>query len=438
MAYPKYESYKDSGVEWLGEIPKDWEVQSLRSILINRNEKNDPVKTADILSLSIASGVTPYSDENRGGNKAKNDLTAYKLAYPGDIVLNSMNVVVGAVGLSKYFGAISPVYYALYPRNKEKTSVYFYNYIFRNISFQKYLFQYGKGILVKKSDSGKLNTIRMKISIQELKKVPLPLPPITEQERIVEFINHKTAEIDEAIAKKQRLIKLLQEQKNTLINQAVIKGLNPKAPMHDSGVEWVGQMPKYWEFKQLKRLFAEYDKRSTDGTEILLSMRMYGGLVPHTEVSNKPIASSELIGYKKVKPGEIVMNRMRAATGLFAISSIEGIVSPDYAVFRTVTDLIPDYFLYLFKTQAMKDIFFSESKGIGTGSSGFLRLYSDRFGWIKVPVPPVEEQADIVSHIERITGEFAGVIDKINNEISLLQELKNIIIAQAVTGKIKI
>ena len=110
LTFPKYESYKDSGVEWLGEIPSHWEVQSLKSILVNRNEKNEPVKTKHILSLSIANGVTPYSDENRGGNKAKSDLTDYKLAYPGDIVLNSMNVVVGAVGLSKYFGAISPVY----------------------------------------------------------------------------------------------------------------------------------------------------------------------------------------------------------------------------------------------------------------------------------------------------------------------------------------
>ncbi|WP_258169831.1 type I restriction endonuclease [Nostoc sp. 'Peltigera membranacea cyanobiont' N6] len=146
---------------------------------------------------------------------------------------------------------MSPVYYALYLRNKEKTSIDFYSYIFSNSTFQKYLFQYGKGILVKKSDSGKLNTIRMKISMQDLKKVPLPLPPIAEQKRIVEFLDHKTSEIDQAIAKKQCLIKLLQEQKTILINQAVTKGLNLKAPMRDSGVEWIGEVPEHWEVSRI-------------------------------------------------------------------------------------------------------------------------------------------------------------------------------------------
>ena len=113
-AISRYEEYKESGVDWLGSVPSHWKTVPIRAIFRFRNEKNDPIKTEDVLSLSIANGVTRYSDEGRGGNKRKDDLTAYKIARPNDIVMNSMNVIVGAVGVSKYFGAISPVYYALY------------------------------------------------------------------------------------------------------------------------------------------------------------------------------------------------------------------------------------------------------------------------------------------------------------------------------------
>ena len=122
---PKYESYKYSGEEWIGDIPSEWELVPIRAIFLFRNEKNNPIKTKEILSLSIANGVTKYSEKGRGGNKRKDDITAYKIAHKKDIVLNSMNVIVGAVGMSKFYGAISPVYYALYTE-KEDVFVEYY------------------------------------------------------------------------------------------------------------------------------------------------------------------------------------------------------------------------------------------------------------------------------------------------------------------------
>ncbi len=251
MNYPKYESYKDSGIDWLGEIPSDWELAPLRKIFSFRNEKNDPVITDNILSLSIAHGVTEYSDEGRGGNKRKDDLSAYKIARPNDIVINSMNVIVGAVGLSKYFGAISPVYYAMYVRNRSY-SEYFYEYIFRNEGFQRGLLRLGKGILIKISDSGKMNTIRMKISQDDLKVLKLPLPSIQEQNLIAKFLDQKTTQIDEAISIKEKQIELLKEQKQIMIQNAVTKGLDPNVKMKDSGVDWIGEIPEHWEVKALK------------------------------------------------------------------------------------------------------------------------------------------------------------------------------------------
>lgn len=211
---------KPSGEAWIGDIPAHWEVKPLRTFFKYRNEKNDPVKTENILSLSIAHGVTPYSEEGRGGNKSKDDLTAYKIAHEGDIVLNSMNVIVGAVGRSKYHGAISPVYYALYPAD-DGVYVPFFEKIFMNIGFQKGLLRFGKGILMKISGTGQMNTIRMKISQDDLKTVAFPVPPHDEQVEIARHIEFEVSRIDGLISKTNRSIDLLKEKRSALITAAV-------------------------------------------------------------------------------------------------------------------------------------------------------------------------------------------------------------------------
>ncbi len=437
-AYPAYDDYKDSGVEWIGRVPHGWDCRSLRTIFAFRNEKNDPVKTGDILSLSIAQGVTPYSDAGRGGNRAKDDLTAYKLAYPGDIVLNSMNVVVGAVGKSSYFGAISPVYYALTLRSETDNDISFFERIFQSTRFQRDLIKVGKGILVKKGEGDKLNTIRMKVSTDSLKVVGMPVPPIRQQRAIAAFLDEKTAKIDEAIRIKERQIALLKERKQILIQTAVTKGLNPDVPMKDSGIDWIGEIPAHWETKPLKRLFFERNERSTSGNEILFSLRMIEGLIPHNEVSAKPISAAELVDYKKVAPGQVVMNRMRASIGIFGLAPSAGIVSPDYAVFDLKCDQHAPYFLRIFKTSKMGERFRVSSRGLGTGSSGFMRLYTDDFGAISVPVPPRQEQQEISDFIDQTADQYSAAIALKERQIATLKEYKTSLINAAVTGKIKV
>ena len=216
---------KPSGEAWIGKIPVHWEVKPLRSFFNFRNEKNDPVRTENILSLSIAHGVTPYSEEGRGGNKSKDDLTAYKIAHKGDIVLNSMNVIVGAVGRSNYYGAISPVYYAIYPIN-EKVYVPYFEKVFMNVCFQKGLLRIGKGILIKISGTFQMNTIRMKISQDDLKNVPFPVPPLEEQIKIAEHIECEVSRIDDLSSKTVRSIELLKEKRAALITAVVTGKIN--------------------------------------------------------------------------------------------------------------------------------------------------------------------------------------------------------------------
>lgn len=179
---------KDSGVEWIGEIPKDWEKKRLKAVLCERNVNNNPIKTDFILSLTNDRGVIPYTEKGESGNKSKDDLTGYKLAYPSDIVLNSMNVIIGSVGLSKYYGCVSPVYYMLYPRY-ENDCVRYYNYLFQTRELQSKLKGYGNGIM----------EIRMRIPMSKLNTVELPIPPYNVQYCIADYLDEKCSEIDNIV-----------------------------------------------------------------------------------------------------------------------------------------------------------------------------------------------------------------------------------------------
>lgn len=208
----------------------------------------------------------------------------------------------------------------------------------------------------------------------------------------------------------------------------------PKYPAYkDSGVEWLGEVPEHWEVERLKGSLSEIDVRSTTGTETLLSLRMNVGLVPHNEVSTLPITNAQLVGYKKVSPGQVVMNRMRASSGIFAVATTHGLVSPDYAVFEPKGKQGTDYLLSLFKTGPMMTEFRRYSTGLGTGESGFLRLYSNFFFNIRCPIPPKEEETRIVAFLDEKTAQIDALIEKKQRQIELLDEQKAILINRAVT-----
>ncbi len=189
---------KDSGIEWIGEIPIKWCIKRLKSVLCERNESNNPLKTDFILSLTNDRGVIPYDEKGDIGNKSKDDISGYKLAYPNDIVLNSMNVIIGSVALSSYFGCVSPVYYMLFTRNNND-DIRYYNYIFQTKEFQHKLKGYGNGIM----------EIRMRIQMSKLNMVELPVPDSSTQHKIADFLDNKCAKIDRYIVKQHHIIEKL-------------------------------------------------------------------------------------------------------------------------------------------------------------------------------------------------------------------------------------
>jgi len=196
---------------------------------------------------------------------------------------------------------------------------------------------------------------------------------------------------------------------------------------------WVPRVPEHWSLLRAKNFLREIDDRSKTGEETLLSMRMQRGLVPHNDVSVKRIAPENLIGYKKVQPDELVLNRMQAGNAMFFRNRQPGLVSPDYAVFRLLRDDNPEYLGHLFRSWPMRGLFRSESKGLGTGMSGFLRLYSDRFASLEIPLPPRPEQDQIVAYLRAKDAHIARFIQAKRELIKLLTEQKLTIIDHAVT-----
>lgn len=264
----------------------------------------------------------------------------------------------------------------------------------------------------------------------------LPVPPLAKQRSIAAYIQKEVSSIDGLVAAKRAVVDLLIEKRRSFIAHIVTKGLDPKARTRDSGTARFGDIPSHWQLKRAKWLFRERNERSVMGEEVLLSLRMERGLVPHNDVSEKTTVPGELVGYKKVSVGEIVLNRMRAASGLVAVASQDGLVSPDYAVFIASPEVDQEYYTYLFKTDLLQAVFRSESSGLGTGASGFLRLYSESFLALWFPYPPMNEQRAIVDQINSETARIDSLVTATNKSISLLKERRAAIIAAAVTGQI--
>lgn len=425
---------KDSKIEWIAEVPEHWEVKSLKSILAERKEKNDPIKTNFILSLTFDRGVIPYSEKDGGGgNKAKEDISEYKLAYPNDIVLNSMNVITGSVGLSKYFGAVSPVYYTLYMRREEDIVEYF-NDIFQTNQFQESLIGYGNGILIKQSEGlGKFYAVRMRIPMSKLNTVQLPYPPVEEQRKIATFLEQKISEINNVIKQTTNSIDEYKKYKQSLITEAVTKGINSDVEMKDSGVEWIGRIPSTWDIIKgkhtlnlLKRLVLENDEVITcfrDGEVTLRKNRRETGFT----------FSEKEIGYQGIEPGDLVIHGMDGFAGAIGISDSRGKGSPVLNVCNSLQN--KEYIMYYLRSMAYNNVFTALATGI--------RIRSCDLRWNKIaelpfPVPGLDEQEKIVKHINSKCEKIDKLIQQKQQLLIELEAYKKSLIYECVTGKVEV
>lgn len=429
---------KDSGIEWIGKIPQEWELAPLKAILKERKEKNLPIKTTNILSLTIDKGVIPYSEKSGGGNKAKEDLTAYKLAYPNDIVLNSMNVIAGAVGLSKYFGAISPVYYTLYT-NEDINHISYFNNIFQTKDFQKSLMGLGNGIMIKESGSGKLNTIRLRIPMEKLKGVMLPVPPIHEQQAIADYLDGQVEKIDRLISDQKVAIEKWKEYKQSLIIETVTKGLNPHVKMKDSGIEWIGQIPSNWNKMKISNLFTLIGSGTTPTSS---DLKYYDdGEIPwlntgdlndgYLYTSKNKVTSHALNDYStlKVYPEDTLIVAMYGATiGKLGITTYKTTTNQACCALSNPKNCITKFIFYWFYGNKTEIINLSRGAGQPNISQNIIKN-------LILFIPPLHEQQTIADYLDQQVDQIDKTIEQKQQLIKQLEEYKQSLIYECVTGK---
>ena len=419
----------DSGIQWLGMIPTNWTLRKIKYTLQERIEKNNPIKTTDILSLTAKQGVVPYDEKEGGGNKPKEDVTGYRLAYPGDIVMNSMNILSGSVALSKYYGCVSPVYYMLRPQ-KKTADVRYFNYIFQTTLFQRSLFGLGNGILMKESGNGKLNTIRMRIPMEKFGDLFIPVAPDDEQKSISDYLDMRCKKIDELIVDIQSQVDILQAQRKAIITEAVTKGLNPEADYIDSGVQWIGKMPSHWKCIRGKYILRYIQKPIKEDDGVITCFRDGEVTLRSNRREEGFTMADKEIGYQGIDAGDLVVHGMDGFAGAIGISDSRGKASPVLNVLDTKQN--KRYIMYYLRSMAYSDVFVALATGIRVRSCD---LRWNKLSELLYPVPPLEEQNAIVAHIDEKLKKVDEILRAKEEQLDILDSYKKTVIYEYVTGK---
>ena len=420
-----YPAYRPSGVPWLGDVPAHWEVLPGRASYSSNQMPNKGLVETTVLSLSYGQ-IKIRPEENLHG-LVPASFETYQIVEPDDIICrptdlqNDWNSL--RFGLSRNRGIITSAYIRLRTRPLLRPD---YGYLLLHTYDLKKVF-YGLG-------SG----LRQNLAWADFKLLPCLVPPLPEQRAIIRYLDYVDWRIRRYVNAKRKLIALLEEEKQAIANQAVTRGLDPNVRLKPSGIEWLGDVPEHWERRRLKTVLLPIDRRSTTGCETLLSLRRDYGVVVYAEHFNRPSQSRSLFGFKLVRVGQLVVNRLQANNGLVFNSTVDGLVSPDYSVFEKKSPLEMKFLSDLLRTSAYRAYFRQNATGLGTGTAGFLRLYDDAFLETPVHLPPNLEQSAIIEHIDKATGDIDAAVDRTRRQIALVQEYRTRLIADVVTGKLDV
>ena len=414
---------KDTGIEWGWLIPKNWYIRPLYACLDEINQKNSPIVTMNILSLTNTDGVIPYSERGNQGNKSKENLEDYKVVYPNTIVANSMNILIGSVGLSKYEGCVSPVYYVY--SAKSQIDIRYMNYLFQTEPFQKRLRQFANGIL----------EIRLRVSSHDILHQKVAVPDYDEQQVIADYLDETCSQINEIIEEVKASIDEYKELKQAVIFEAVTKGLDKNVEMKESTIENLESIPSNWEIRRIATLYEESKETGREDLPILMVSINTGiseGEVGDDDRIRKVVRSEDKSVYKVVHRNDLAYNMMRAWQGGFGAAQVEGLVSPAYVVARPKCELDSRYVEAFLRTPK----FTEKIRGLSYGVADFrLRLYWTYFKNMRICIPQLEEQRQIADFI---TAESKKLDALIHEKLELVVELeayKKSLIYEVVTGK---
>lgn len=424
---------KDSGVSWVERIPLNWSVLPLKSqISFGRGL---PITKADLVEDGVQ--VVSYGQIHSKDNvrtHLKHALVRYvpstfltsnpdSLAEKGDIFFADTSEDYEGIGNAVLIDTDVPTfagYHTVIVRPKEESNSKYLAYLFTTDAWRNQLRTMAWGIKV------------FSITQSMLRASSIILPPKDDQSRIVTFLDHKCAEIDSVIANTQRTIEEYKALKQSVITEAVTKGVRGKRPMKDSGIEWVERIPENWAAIRVKYLLKERNERSVEGLEEPLSMSQKLGLVPTKELDVIPNMASSFVGAKLAYVDDLVFNKLKAHLGVFSVSKYDGLVSPDYAVYYSTGKADLKFLEYLFKTPQCITEFRKKSTGI---AAGLTRLYTDGLFSIVLPFPSIEEQKEIVAHINAKCNEINRLIAAKEQLLAELESYKKSVIYEYVTGK---
>ena len=422
---------KDSEIEWIGEIPEDWEIKRLQWGLSEIVKRNNPIQTESILSLTKDRGVIPYEDKGNQGNKSKTNYEDYKLAYPNTIVMNSMNVIIGSVGLSDFFGCVSPVYYVF--KARENNDIRFFNYIFQTTKFQEELKKYANGIL----------EIRLRVSSENVLKRKISFPKFEIQKRISDILDKKMEQIENIESTITQEIQTLENYKKSVITEAVTKGLDKNVEMKDSGIEWIGEIPKHWNLITIKYIA----KKITDGAHIApdTSDEIYN-FVSVVDIDNNgnidfenclKITEAQYKYLKrngcKVNIDDILISKDgTVGKTVYINANDEFVVASSLVIIRpNLLQAIPKFIKY-----ALDSNLVSEQLNSLVSGSALKRISVYKNSNLKIVfTADKKDQAMIVDYLDNKTKLINDAISAKQKQLETLEEYKKSLIYEYVTGK---
>lgn len=419
--YPKY---KDSGVEWLGNIPEGWNLLPNRKLFIEIKKSGYPDE--DLLSVTISKGVIKQSDLLSSSSKkdsSNEDKSKYKLVEPRDIAYNKMRAWQGAIGESKYRGIVSPAYIVVRPLQKNNAK--YFHYLFRTLAFTAEAERWSYGIT---SDQWSLRP-------EHFKMIYCTVPPISEQNGIVKFLDIFNTQIRKYISQKQKLVKLLNEQKQAIINQAVTRGLDPNVRLKPSGVDWLGDIPEHWEVKRLKFLAQNIteQKFSKTSEDVYIALDQIESWTGNISVPKETIDFESQV--KHFYAGDILFCKLRPYLAKVCRPEQNGVCVSELLVLRPDTfHIFPKFFEQKLRSFEIIDIINSSTFGAKMPRADWLFI-----GNLSISYPDsIEEQEKIVEYIEKNTENISFTIEQNQKQIDLMKEYRTRLISDVVTGKIDV
>lgn len=429
----RFSSYQPSGFDWLGEIPAHWTTRRAKYVFQEIDDRSIS-GNEELLSVSHLTGVTPRSEKNVTMFMAE-DYTGAKLCRDGDLVINTMWAWMGALGVSSTSGIVSPAYGVYRQRNNQLLPRYA-DWLFRTPA---YIAEYTRR-------SMGVNSSRSRLYPDRFLDLPVVIPSMDDQKNIVTFLDKKTAELDSAISKKERLIELLLEQKEILINHAVTKGLSSSIPMQVSDIPWVGAIPRHWQMIQLKRVVKT---KITDGPHE--TPKFFDEGVPFVSVEGASdgridlqrrrgfISAKEHSRYcKKLKPqrDDIFFVKSGSTTGKTVIVDFDD----EFSVWSPLALIRPkiDFFIPTFLLASLQSTYFQRQVQTGWSQGTQPNIGMADLEKLWVIMPPVNEQRKILEIFEPRFEKINEIVCLVRQEVNELQQWKDTLIAESVTGRIKV